>query len=250
MTFPVWFTVAGVKLHPHAVMEVIAYSGGFQLYRLLRKRDPNPRVPFEQIMWIIVGAVLGALVGSKLLAYAESWPDYWSHRADPAVWLGGKTVVGGLLGGWIGVELAKRAVRVRQSTGDLFVFPLLFGFAVGRVGCFLTGLPDHTYGTPSSLPWAVDFGDHIPRHPTQLYEIIFLIALAVLLASTRIGESRSGARFRVFAMAYLSMRLAIEFIKPTHRPYLGLSAIQLASLAGILVCARWLLRHPRDEVTP
>src|SRR4051794_5079028 len=133
MTFPVFFRVGGLQLHPHMVMEVIAYSGGFQIYRLLRKRRPESRVPFEQMMWIIAGAVVGALVGSKVLAWWESFPTYWEHRADPAVWLGGKTIVGGLLGGWIGVEIAKRLNRVPESTGDLFVLPLAFGMAVGRV---------------------------------------------------------------------------------------------------------------------
>ena len=74
-------------------------------------------------------------------------------------------IVGGLLGGWAGVEIAKRVLRIRYSTGDLFVFPLVVGMSIGRVGCFLTGLDDHTCGTWTGLPWAVDFGDG-PRHPT------------------------------------------------------------------------------------
>jgi phosphatidylglycerol---prolipoprotein diacylglyceryl transferase len=247
MTFPVFFHIGPLRLHPHAVMEIIAYTGGFQLYRhLRRKHPPTPPVEFEQTMWILVGAILGALVGSKLLAIVESWPEYWAHRTDPAIWLGGKTIVGGLLGGWIGVEIAKRLLHHRQSTGDLFVFPLIFGMAVGRVGCFLTGLSDHTYGIPSSLPWAIDFGDGIPRHPTQIYEIFFLILLASILAFANIKHP--GLLFRLFMLGYLTMRLAIEFIKPTYKPYVGLSAIQLACIAGIVASLHWLLRtHIPEE---
>jgi hypothetical protein len=95
--------------------------------------------------------------------------------------MGGKTIVGALIFGLISVELIKRYIGLRQSTGDLYAIPLALGIAIGRIGCFLTGLSDNTYGTPTNLPWAINFGDGIPRHPTQLYEIIFLIALIPLL---------------------------------------------------------------------
>ena len=100
---------------------------------------------------------------------------------DPAYLVGGKTIVGALVGGLISVELAKRYIGLRTSTGDLYAIPLALGIAIGRIGCFLTGLSDNTYGTPTNLPWAVNFGDGIPRHPTQIYEIIFLLALIPFL---------------------------------------------------------------------
>ena len=241
MTFPVYFHVFGYRVHPHPVMELIAYSGGFQLFRVIRSKFPAARVPFEQQLWIIVGAIFGALAGSKLLAWAESWPDYWAHRADPITLLGGKTIVGGLLGGWAGVEIAKRILHVRHSTGDAFVFPLIFGMAVGRIGCFLTGLSDHTYGIATNLPWGIDFGDGLRRHPTQLYDIVFLTCLAAALLLARRQLHENGKLFRLFLMSYCLWRLAVEFIKPTYKPYVGLSAIQLASILGAVLCAIQLL---------
>jgi phosphatidylglycerol---prolipoprotein diacylglyceryl transferase len=95
--------------------------------------------------------------------------------------VGGKTIVGALVFGLISVEIMKRYIGLRPSTGDLYAIPLALGIAIGRIGCFLTGLSDNTYGIPTRLPWAVDFGDGIPRHPTQLYEIAFLLALIPLL---------------------------------------------------------------------
>jgi prolipoprotein diacylglyceryltransferase len=95
--------------------------------------------------------------------------------------MGGKTIVGALIFGLIAVELMKRYIGVSQSTGDLYAISLALGIAIGRIGCFLTGLTDNTHGTPSTLPWAINFGDGIPRHPTQLYEIVFLVAIMPLL---------------------------------------------------------------------
>ena len=66
--------------------------------------------------------------------------------------MGGKSVVVGLLGGFVAVEWVKRRIGVRRSTGDLFVIPLAVGIAIGRIGCFLTGLDDHTHGLPADLP--------------------------------------------------------------------------------------------------
>ena len=66
--------------------------------------------------------------------------------------MGGKTIVGALIFGLISVELIKRYIGLRQSTGDLYAIPLALGIAIGRIGCFLTGLSDNTYGTPTNLP--------------------------------------------------------------------------------------------------
>jgi prolipoprotein diacylglyceryltransferase len=243
MTFPVIFHPFGVPLHAHVLFEVLAYTGGFQTYLLLRRNRKFEDVDVEHQLWLFVGCVFGAFFGSKILAWAESWPEYWSRRDNLMVWMGGKTIVGGLIGGWAGVEIVKAILKIKTRTGDGYVIPLCLAIAVGRIGCFLTGLDDHTHGVASNLPWAVDFGDGIRRHPTQLYESLFLLILAALFAINGIGWRRdtAGRAFRLFMNSYLLFRFAVEFIKPTYKPYAGLSAIQIVSLlvAGIAV---WQMR--------
>lgn len=248
MEFPVYFHVFGFRLHPHMVLELIAYSAGFQLYLILRKRWPRPEAaaPIEQAMWIIVGAVMGAAAGSKLLAWIESAPHYWAARGDLAHLLGGKTIVGGLLGGWAGVEIAKRYLGVTHRTGDVYVFPIILGMCIGRIGCFLTGLADHTCGVHTSLPWGVNFGDG-PRHPAQLYEIAFLLLIGIALLARMRFHYFNGELFRLFMLGYLSFRFLAEFIKPSDKLFAGLSAIQVASLAGVAWCARSLHRGWRVQ---
>jgi prolipoprotein diacylglyceryltransferase len=242
LTFPVYFHFFGHAVHPHMVMETIAYCVGFQTYLLLRRREIETNTDAVTNLWVIAGAILGALIGAKILAVIESFPDYWAARTNPLIWFEGKTIVGGLLGGWVGVEIVKRIRGVRGSTGDAYVFPLILGIAIGRVGCFLTGLDDHTHGNPTALPWGVNFGDGIPRHPTQLYEIAALLLIGVVILFRSHRPHERGAMFRLFLLMYLLFRFAVEFIKPTYKPYAGMSMIQLASALGAIVCAWHLWR--------
>jgi phosphatidylglycerol---prolipoprotein diacylglyceryl transferase len=227
--------------HPalHTLFEVLAYTIGYQLYRRSRQRSGDI-LPDEQRWIVIAAAAIGALLGSRLLGVFEQAPRLtitWHTFLQP----GGKTIVGGLLGGWIAVEITKRVRKIHSRTGDLFAVPLCIGIAIGRIGCFLAGLADDTYGTPTSGPWAVDFGDGVPRHPTQLYEILFLIALAFILHRYNRHPHPEGSTFRLFLFAYLTWRLLIDFIKP--QPLLhGLNLIQWACIAGLLALLPDLMR--------
>lgn len=241
--------VGRFRLPPHLVFEALGYAAGFQLLRVLRRRIGDP-IPMVSRYAALAGAALGAVAGSKLLYLLEVPADTLAHLSDPVWLMGGKSIVGGLLGGVLGVEIAKKIVGERRSTGDLFVFPLCLGMAIGRVGCFLSGLPDRTHGVATDLPWGVDFGDGVPRHPTQLYEIAFLGALAVLCACLRPRMERPGDLFRAFMILYLSFRLLVDAIKPDRGTYLGLTGIQAACVLGLLYYGRDIRRvlAPRANI--
>ncbi|GGF21433.1 hypothetical protein GCM10011383_36350 [Hymenobacter cavernae] len=218
----------------HLLCEVLAYSLGYRLYNRLRN-PAQDRISTEHRLWIFVGAAAGALFGSRILGLLEH-PDLLLHPPGGfTYYLTNKTIVGGLLGGLIGVELTKKYLGVTASSGDLMVYPLLLGMGLGRVGCFLSGLEDGTYGTATTLPWGLDFGDGIRRHPTNLYEILFLLALGLgLWLLERRRPLADGIRFRLFLASYLLFRLLVEFLKPTPPlPGLGLTAIQWACVAGL-----------------
>ena len=237
VTFPVIFDLGAFRIPAHFVFEVLAYVVAFRLYVALRSRWGDPIT--TSVRWsVIAGAAVGAAVGSKLVAWIERPGEFLEHLTDPAWLMGGKSIVGGLLGGLIGVEIAKKISGEARSTGDLFVLPLCLGIAIGRIGCFLGGLDDHTYGNPTRLPWGVDFGDGIPRHPTQLYEIVALGLIAWWAIARRASVVRSGDLFRGFMLLYLAFRLAVDSIKPDPRPYLGLTGIQVACVAGLLYYIR------------
>ena len=239
-------------------METLAYAAGFAVFRWLRARQGD--IVAEPQRWtVLAAAAVGALVGSRLLGLSEQWPTVeqaWrtGRMAELLLSPGGKTIVGGLLGGWLGVEIAKKFSGIRRRTGDLFALPLCVGIAVGRVGCLIGGLADDTYGKPTSLPWAVDLGDGIGRHPVQVYEILFLALLGFMITRIQVADPASedglshaessftkplasgpeGARFRVFLGGYLAWRVVIDFLKPQPLIH-GLNLIQWSCVAGILL---------------
>ena len=223
--------------HPawHPVFETLAYAAGYAVFRRLRGRQGD--MLGEPQRWtVLAAAAVGALVGSRLLGLVEQCPTVaaaWRDGRLLALFFspGGKTIVGGLLGGWLGVEIAKRVSGIRRRTGDLFALPLCVGIGAGRVGCLLAGLADDTYAKPTTLPWAVNLGDGIGRHPVQVYEILFLVLLGFIVS--RKAEMAEGARFRVFMGGYLAWRFAIDFLKP--QPLVdGLNLIQWSCVAGLL----------------
>lgn len=231
--------------HPelHPVFETLAYVGGYSVYKFMRKRQGDA-LSDERRWLIIASTAVGALLGSRVLGLLEQVPGRGFHWQQIFV-AGGKTIVGGLLGGWLAVEVVKWIVGIRSRTGDLFAVPLCVGIAIGRIGCFLAGLADDTYGKPTALPWGVDFGDGIPRHPTQLYEVVFLAVLAFLLWRWNSRPHKTGIVFRGFMAAYLGWRLVIDFLKPQPLVH-GLNMIQWACVVGLAVIAAGELM-PRKE---
>jgi phosphatidylglycerol:prolipoprotein diacylglycerol transferase len=224
----------------HFLFESLAYIVAFRIYVWQRKN--NGDFLETQTRWsIVVAAVVGAAIGSKLLYWCED-PFRTLHEwSNIQYLLAGKTIVGAVLGGTIAVEFTKWRAGIRRRTGDLFAIPIAIGIAIGRIGCFLAGKQDDTYGSATSLPWGIDMGDGVRRHPVQLYEVAAMVALAILLSRIHSPRFAEGDRFRVFVIAYYSWRLWVDFLKPGVR-FEGLTALQWACACAILWYANDLWR--------
>lgn len=232
MTFPVHLHLGSVEIQLHFIMELLAYSISYRYYVYLRRHVQDLISDMDRL-WIFIGAATGGFLGGHLVGIVEN-PDQLGSL-NWFYFMGNKTIVGGLLGGLIGVELTKKIIGVTTSSGDLMAFPLMLGMMIGRIGCFAEGLEDGTYGVASALPWAINFGDDIRRHPVQLYDIVFL---GILWLSIRQLEKRvvlaNGARFKIFLASYLMYRFWVERIKPVYFFDFGFSVMQLVCLSGIL----------------
>lgn len=234
----------------HTAFEYLGIATGAWWWRRTLRAQQLGGPLSDRHFAVVVGLLLGAGIGNKAVFLIER-PD-----VALALWQGqaawpGQSIVGGLLGGLLGVELAKWATRQTRSTGDALMVPLVIGISVGRVGCFLAGLHDDTYGLPTTWPWGVDLGDGVRRHPSPLYEIVFLGLLGGLLwrLRHRLGAV-PGLQFKLFLASYLLWRLVGDTWKPVRQPYpFGLSGIQWTCLIALLLYApalwRALARLPR-----
>jgi phosphatidylglycerol:prolipoprotein diacylglycerol transferase len=234
----------------HFVFESLAYIVAFRLY--VRQRGHAGDFLDTNTRWnVIVAAVAGAAAGSKLLYLCEN-PFQTAHQwTDPHYLLAGKSMVGALAGGTLAVELIKRRAGIRRRTGDLFAVPLAIGIAIGRIGCFLAGKQDDTYGLPTALPWGIDLGDGVRRHPAQFYEIAAMLILSLVLQRIQPPRFAEGDRFRVFVLAYYAFRLMVDFLKPGIR-FAGLTTLQWVCAAALLWYAhdfwRMVAAAPAREV--
>jgi phosphatidylglycerol---prolipoprotein diacylglyceryl transferase len=217
------------------------------VFLLVRRWQPRavPVLPWRQrlaLNWAaLVGAAFGAKVG-HVLANGGPWLEAGTWLAD------GKTVTTGLIGGYLAVELAKLALHVRVKTGDGYALPLALALAVGRWGCFFNRC---CFGRPTALPWGVDFGDGIPRHPTQVYESLFHLTAAGVLLALLVADRCRCQRLKLYLIAYGVYRFGSEWLRPEPAWALGLTFYQWASLvliAGLSVQWWFDRRLPRTVV--
>ena len=198
-----------------------------------------------QRLGIALGAFCGAMIGAKLPFVLADWEGLKSGLA----WFdGGKTIVLGLVGGYFGVELAKWSLAIRVKTGDSFAVPVPAAVAIGRLGCFVGGC---CYGRQTSLPWGVNFGDGLRRHPTQLYEAAFHATMALVLAGMRRRGMFRGQLIKLYIIAYLIYRFFTEFLRPEPVIFAGLTGYQWAAVALVPVFgALWVedMRSVRKPV--
>ena len=194
-------------------------------YWLSRRSQQSFALTRTERLAIFFGGFSGAMLGAKLPFVLGDWDGLCSGWA----WFsGGKTIMFGLVGGYAGIELSKAIFGIRVKTGDSFAVAVPAAVAIGRLGCFRAGC---CYGTASDLPWAVDFGDHILRHPTQLYESAFHATMAVVLFLLLRRHCFRGQLIKLYFISYFVYRFGSEFLRPEPRLWLGLTGYQWAALA-------------------
>ncbi len=174
------------------------------------------------------GSIFGGILGAVLFANLLNIRQFFTTL--PFSLFSSRTMTGGILGGTFGAKVVKAGVGVRERFGNLFAPALAIGIAIGRLGCFFRGC---CFGVPTGCRLGVDFGDGVLRHPTQLYESVFMLGLFLYLMSKR-KTARPGELFVIFGITYFGFRFFEEFLRVSPH-ILGLTLFQWLSLIGILV---------------
>jgi prolipoprotein diacylglyceryltransferase len=213
-------------------------------------RQNQKRLPLSNWeRWLIGGAAfVGSMIGAKVPFLLEQGIDAFYQGT---VWFAdGKTILGGIFGGYLAVELVKWMADIRTRTGDSFALPVAIAVAVGRVGCFMAGC---CFGCETSLPWGVAFPTaHDPptvlRHPTQLYEVVFHGLAAIALIWMGRQKWFVDHQLKLYLIAYLIYRFFSEWLRPESKVLLNLTFYQIASVVLIAVLVTLWISTSRNDI--
>ncbi|MCZ8197018.1 MAG: prolipoprotein diacylglyceryl transferase [Flavobacterium sp.] len=239
MTFPFQFDFFGEKVHYHFIFETLAFFIGVRLYYYHKKRITDSISDINRL-WIMLGAMIGALIGSRVIAMLEN-PSEIANQT----WLTfyqNKTVAGGFLGGLFGVEIIKKIIGVKIASGDIYVIPIIVALFIGRIGCFSMGIAEATYGIETTFFTGMNLGDGKLRHPVALYEMIYMVLLFFLFRRIKNMDFVNGDRFKLFMVLYFLYRFSVEFFKPYQPLFLYLSSIQWSAIFIFIYYYKFILR--------
>lgn len=194
---------------------------------------------------IAFSALVGGLIGSRIDYILQNLDQVRDDLLGSLFSGSGLVWFGGLVGGALGVTIwARLRGFLRFELMDTCAPALAIGYAVGRVGCQLSG--DGDYGIPSDLPWAMAYPEGVVPtteevHPTPIYESLAMGLVALLLWRLR-DRFRPGVLFALWLVLSGLERLLVEFIRRNDPTLLGLTTAQLISVVLIVMGAVWLGR--------
>jgi phosphatidylglycerol:prolipoprotein diacylglycerol transferase len=243
--YPILFHIFGFPISTFGVMMAVGFLlSAWIVSRRLGEYGLDP----ELSSTILIYAMIGGVLGSKLyfavdesLRGGHSFLTLLLSRA-------GITWYGGLMGGTLLVTLATRLHRIpTRVVASCVASAAPFGQACGRIGCFLVG---DDYGRPTDLPWGIAFPKGAPPtlltvHPTQLYEVAWLLLVGGLLWRRR---RRSPFLFGEYLAAAAVGRFAIEFLRINQPLALGFTQPQWIAIGLFaLGVSGWLYFRRRPE---
>jgi phosphatidylglycerol---prolipoprotein diacylglyceryl transferase len=258
---PVLLTIGGHPAWTHDAFVALAVVVGLGVFLSEARRRA---MWDERLVPVLVGVVVGGAIGARLAGVLDAATVDGAGALAWAWEQGGRSILGGLSGAYVGALVGKRVGGYTGRTGDLFAPAAAIGLAVGRIGCLLTEAP----GRPTSLPWGVtvdpSVADTVPEcpgcltgaamHPSFLYEIVFLLLLFVALLLLRDRIDAPGELFVVFLAAYAVFRFGVEFTRANPADLLGLTRSQVFILVLSPLLALRVVRSARrghyDRILP
>ena len=223
------------------------------------------RIDPDAVTTLGTWAIVGALVGAKLLLLVRTIGDFSATAADAWSLV---TSAGDFYGGFIGGLAASALFFWRRReldvwrVSDLAAPAIALGQAIGRIGCLMAG---DDYGRPATVPWAVTFTDPdaaaiggaplgVPLHPVQLYESIVCLAIFAVLVWLGRRPHRDGAVILTYTMLYAIARFILEFYRgDTDRGFVfcgWLSTSQLIALVMVLLVSAAVVVRRRPAKRP
>jgi phosphatidylglycerol:prolipoprotein diacylglycerol transferase len=248
---PIAFTIGAVSVRWYGVM--IALGVLMLVLWMLREVRRGAKLSYDTIITAALVGIPSAIIISRLLYVI----DRWVYVGDPGpIWgFEGLTIWGAVLGATLGVWIYSKLSRFPFGYFmELVALPTVLAQALGRVGCTINGC---CYGLPTSLPWGIVYTDPesyaplgVAVHPTQLYEIVFLLIVFGVLFALRKRFQPDGSLFLIYLSVYSLWRLGIDFIRDGTPFLFGLHQAQVIGIVVLLITVPILILRTRWVKTP
>jgi phosphatidylglycerol:prolipoprotein diacylglycerol transferase len=244
MTKEILFNIGKFPVPSYSFFVLLGLIAGCFTFYLLSKKSKIER---DNLLYIFFWGLIGGVLGAKIPVWIINFNQIILLRGTDLLIAiaSGRTLVGGLIGGFLAVEYMKKKLKVKQKTGDFFAPAIAIGISIGRIGCFLRGCCG---GIKTNLPWAIE-----GRHPTQLYESLFhFIAFVIMITNMKkynksIKRKKSflkqGDMFKFYILTYAIFRFFTEFLRADEIMSGLLSIAQWVCLATILVISIIFLKR-------
>ena len=227
---PTLGTFWGITISTHDVLVGAGLVVAVAVFGIEKRR----RAMTDDRLWVVVAL---ALAWGAVFARLGTWVQHVDLSQNDGLvqqWLyGNRSILGGLMGAYLGALFGKRVTGYRERTGALFAPAVAAGMAVGRVGCLLTEYP----GTATGHAWGVVLGKAdatlvrapagVPLHPSFLYEIAFHAVAFVLLWRFRDRLAMPAGLFTLYLGGYAVFRFLVEFVRGNEVAWVGLTRPQL-----------------------
>lgn len=214
--YPVLFKYGPIHIYTYGLFLALGFLSAIYLSAREAERQGLSKARFYDLCFY---AVLGALIGSRLLYVLLELPVFIAHPLKIfAIWEGGLVFHGGLVGA-VAVAIYymhRYSLPWRQSFDSLAV-GMPVGQILGRIGCFMAGC---CWGAPSNLPWAVTFTNpetlcplRVPLHPSQLYEALLLVGVFAVIYRLRTRKRFQGQLVLTYFFLAGAVRFVTEFFR-------------------------------------
>jgi prolipoprotein diacylglyceryl transferase len=247
---PIAIPTFGLMVATALLVSAYVLQADFNRRRAQLEHLPGYQGQRDEGFLIIGVAGIAGLAGARLYHVLESPSEFFADPWNLLFSRFGFAWFGGFLGGLIALIIMARRLKIPLLLFlDICSPAACVGYAIGRIGCLLSG--DGDYGIPTSLPWGMSFPNGVVPttervHPTPLYEFFIWLAIAAFLwhmgTKSLRGPKARGEIFCNYLILTGLARFLIEFIRINPRSFLGMSNAQAASLLSILVGAVLLWR--------
>jgi len=252
---PIAFTIGSLPIRWYGIF--VALAIGVLVLWMVWQMKKGVKLSYDTILTAALVGVPSGIILSKLLHVWDRMDYYRSYPGQ--MWTTeGLTIWGAILGAALGIWVYSKIGKFQFGYfADALAPGILLAQAIGRVGCTINGC---CYGEECSLPWGVVYTNpesfaplNVAVHPTQVYEIIFLLAAFAVLTRLRDHLKPDGSILLLYLSLYSIWRVGIDFIRAGTPFFLGLHQAQVISLLVLAIAVPLLAYRTRwvktgDEV--